>query len=132
MPPADAPAAPQAEPRVRFIEHQGKRILFHDLSNIRNPDDALPLCAQSRAIVAQQPPNSLLTLVYVAGSRFNRSIINALRDLARHTKPYVRASALVGVAGLMRVVYTTLMQLTGRKMPMFGTLGEAKNWLVAQ
>ena len=130
MPPAES--ATSAEPKVRFITHQGKPILFMDLSNILNPDDAVPLLAENRRIVATQPPASLLTLTYVQGSRFNRRIVDDLRELVSHNKPFVKAGALVGMSQLMRVLYMTIQRFSGRNIPAFQTLDEAKDWLVRQ
>ena len=131
MPPAEA-ATTAAEPRVRFITHRGRQILFMDLSYILDPDDARPLLAENRRIVAGQPPASLLTLTYVEGSRFNRNIVEDLRELVSHNKPFVKAGALVGMSQLMRVLYMTIQRFTGRNIPAFPTLDETKNWLVAQ
>jgi len=124
-------AQPSAE-RVRFIEHKGKRILLHDFSEILVPQDVLPFVAQSRQLVAAQPPRSLLTLTFVANSRFDRTVIEALKELVTHNRPYVKAGAIVGLSGLQRVVYVTITQLTGRRLPTFDTLDAAKDWLVAQ
>ena len=125
----DGANAPQ---RVRFVEHKGKKVLFHDLSNIQDPRDAFPAVEQSKAIVAQQPPRSLLTLTFVKGSRFNREIIEALKELVVHNGPFVKHGAIVGLAGLQRVVYVTLTQLTGRRLPTFDTVDEGLDWLVSQ
>ena len=126
------PLSAPSESRVRFIEHKGKRILLHDLTNIQDPREALPLVAQSKTIVAQQAPASLLTVTCVSGSRFDREIIEALKDLVVHNKPFVKYGAIVGLSGLQRVIYVTLTQLTGRRLPTFDTLDQAKDWLVTQ
>lgn len=126
------PDATSPEPRVRFVDHKGKRVLFHDLSDIQDPRDAFPAVEQSKTIVAQQPPRSLLTLTYVKGSRFNREIIEALKDLVVHNGPFVKHGVIVGLGGLQRVIYVTLTQLTGRRLPTFDTLDEGLDWLVAQ
>lgn len=127
-----APLSPGTEERVRFIEHLGKRILFHDFSSIMNPADAFGRIALSKAIVATQEPRSLLTLTWVHGSRFNKEIIEALKDLVIHNKPYVRHGAIAGLSGLQRVIYVTLTQLTGRRLKTFDTIEEAKDWLAIQ
>lgn len=126
-----ADAAP-AQQRVRFVEHKGKRVLFHDLSDIQDPREAFPAVEQSKTIVAQQPPRSLLTLTYVKGSRFNREIIEALKNLVVHNGPFVKHGAIVGLGGLQKVVYVTLTQLTGRRLPTFETVDEGLDWLVSQ
>ena len=128
---APAPASAR-EPRCRFIEHRGKQILFHDLSNITNPADGFPVIAQSKAIMVRQPLASVLALTYVAHSRFNKEIVDALTEFVKHNKPYMKASAIVGLAGLQRVIYVTITQLTGRRLPTFDTIEAAKDWLVTQ
>ena len=121
-----------ADERVRWIEHKGKKILFHDFSNIMEPAVALQAFARSKEIIATCEPRSVLTLTTVANSRFNPEIIAGLKDLAIHNKPYVRHGAVTGVTGLLRVIYVTVTQLTGRSMTAFGTLEEARDWLAAQ
>ncbi len=128
---APAPAG-TVEPRCRFVEHQGKQILFHDLANIMDPREGFPVVALSKSIMARQRPGSVLTLTYVANSRFNKEIVEALTDLVKHNKPFVKAGAIVGLSGLQKVIYVTLTQLSGRRLPTFTTIDAAKDWLVAQ
>lgn len=129
-------AAPMKEadrlPRVRFLEHQGKQILFHDFADIMDPREVFPIVELSKSIVSQHPRNSLLTLTTVHNSRFNRDVIEALKSLMTHNRPFVKAGAIVGLSGLQRVVYMTVTQLTGRRLPTFSTVEEAKDWLVSQ
>lgn len=120
------------EPRVRFIEHRGKQILLHDFSGIVDPQDGFAVVALSGPIVASQPPGSLLTLINVTGAHYNKDILDALRVLAKHNKPFVKASAMVGVSGLLKIIYVTFTQLSGRRIPVFSTLAEAKDYLVSQ
>ena len=120
---------PPAGPRVRFVEHKGRQILFHDFSNLLKVEDALAAIAESRAIVRKQPPNSVLTLTEVTGSRFNREIVEALKELTKGNKPHVKAGAIVGMTGIQRVVYIAVTQFTGRRLPTFDTVLEAKDYL---
>ena len=126
------PLTTGTESRVRFVEHKGKRVLLHDFTHIADPRDALPLVTQSKGIVATQPPASLLTVTCVEGSRVDREIIEALKDLVIHNKPFVRHGAICGLSGLQRVIYVTLTQLTGRRLPTFDRLEDALDWLVTQ
>jgi hypothetical protein len=126
--PGAAPAA--AGPRVHFIQHKGKQILLHDFSNLLRLEDTLAAIAESRALVRKQPLNSVLTLTDVTGSRFNREIVEALKELTKGNKPHVKAGAIVGMTGIQRVVYVAVTQFTGRRLPTFGSLEEAKDHLV--
>lgn len=117
---------------MRIVEHQGRRIVFMDLSNISDPNTAFPLVDRNHELVRAEPAGSVLTLTYVANSRFNREIIAALTDLAKRNKPYVKAGAIVGITGIQKAVYIALTRLTGRNMPAFDTVEAAQAWLVAQ
>lgn len=120
-------------PRTRFIDHEGRPIVFMDFSQIEEPDLALVEIAAARQFVAAQPKvKNLLTLVYVEGSRFDGRIIEALRELAAHDAPWVLAGAVVGMSALHKVLYRIVSTLSGRKLAAFETIEEAKAWLVAQ
>lgn len=118
--------------RVRWVEHQGRKILFTDFSNIRDPNVVYPLIHKNRTLVAQQAPNSVLTMTLVSNSRFDARVIAALNQLVRDNKPRVKAAVIVGLTGLQKVVYVTLTQLSGRRIQTYATVEEAKEWLVAQ
>jgi hypothetical protein len=120
-----------ALPRVRFIEHKGKQILYHDFSNLLKVDETLAAIEESRAIVRKQPLASVLTLTEVTGSRFNREVVEALKELTKGNKPHVRAGAIVGMTGIQRVVYVAVTQFTGRRLPTFTSLEEAKDFLIS-
>ena len=118
--------------RTRFIEHRGHPILLLDYNGITDPDEALQEIAKSQAFVATQPPSSLLTLTQVHGARYNREIVGAMKELAAHNKPYVRAGAVVGLSPLHRIVYTAVMKFSGRNLPAFDDAEQAKDYLVEQ
>ncbi|HET7038601.1 MAG TPA: hypothetical protein VFH97_01855 [Gemmatimonadales bacterium] len=88
-----------APERVRFIEHRGVPILYHDFAGFKDPNGVLEPIALARRIVASQPLNSVRTLVDVRNSHFNAAVSRALQELAAANKPYVRASAVVGCRG---------------------------------
>lgn len=131
MLPADVGAGAAATGlRVRFVAHQGKQILYHDFSNLLQTEDAMAAIEESRAIVRKQPLNSVLTLTDVTGSRFNRAIVEGLKELTAGNKPHVKAGAIVGLSGIQRVVYVAVTQLSGRRLPTFSSVTEAKDYLV--
>lgn len=117
--------------RVRFIEHAGVRVLLLDYTNVMDSAQALAIIADTKRMVAEQPRASLLTLTDVTGSHFDSSIVSALRELVEHNRPYVRAGAVVGLTGLMRVIFTTLVHLTGRNIRALETREEALEYLTA-
>jgi hypothetical protein len=118
--------------RVSFIEHRGKRIAYHDFSNVGTLQEATEAFRQSAELVRAQPQGSVLTLTNVEGSRFNKDILDGLKTLTAGNKPYVKAACIVGLSGLQRVAYLAVTTFTGRHMPTFATADKAKDWLVEQ
>jgi hypothetical protein len=119
--------------RTQFIEHEGRQIVYLDFSGITDPGQAVAAAEEAKGFFARQPrQQTLLTLTNVKGSHFDTQVVKAMRELVEHNKAYVRAGAVVGLTGLMRVVYTTLLHLTGRNIRAFETLDEAKEFLVSQ
>jgi hypothetical protein len=70
--------------------------------------------------------------VNVKDSRFDTRIARALQELPRHNKPFVLASAIVGLSGLQRVILSAVMRATGRTFATFDDVAAAKDWLVAR
>jgi len=54
---------------------------------------------------------------------------DAMKEFVIHNKPYVVASAVVGVTGLKQIIYNAVMKFSGRKLTAFDSLAEAKDWL---
>lgn len=118
--------------RLRFIDHRGHRILEIDFTEMNGPGEALEAIGEVRRFVAQQPEGSLLTLTDVTGTKYDDEIIGALRDLAAHNKPFVRAAASVTRTPLQLVAIRASAVNTRRKMMAFDDSEAAKDWLVEQ
>lgn len=118
--------------RTRFIDHRGHQILLFDYSNLHDSAVTLQEIQKSKEFVARQPEGSLYTLVNVENARYDSAVIQALKDLASHNKPYVVAGAVVGMSALHRMVYRMVVLLTGRKLAALETLHEGKDWLLGQ
>jgi hypothetical protein len=119
--------------RTGFIEHAGRRIVFMNFAAVNDLEEALGIIEEARRFVAAQPRDgTLLTLVDVGGSRFDERVVQALKKLAAHNRPFVLAGAVVGMTPLQRVVYRIINTFSGRRLAAFQTHEEAKEWLVRQ
>ena len=118
--------------RTRFIEHKGRQVLLLDYSAIRDPDEALREIRHSMEFVARQPKGSLRVMTYVRDARYNAAVLQAMKELATHNAPYVRASAVVGMGGLHRIAYQAVILFSKRNIKTFDDQPEALDWLVTQ
>lgn len=119
--------------RTRFIEHRGRPIVLLDFAGIIDPAVALLEIEKAKEFFARQDPDgSLLTLTDTTGARYNMEIIEAMKHLTVHNRPYVKAAAIVTDSGLHRVAIMAVAKFSGRRLQAFGGLEEAEDWLVEQ
>jgi hypothetical protein len=118
--------------RTRWIEHKGKRILHYDYRGVRDPEEALAAIKISKEVAQTQPPKSILAMTSVRDARYNTAVLQAMKELASSNEPYVKASAVVGMAGLHRIAYQAVILFSRRKIQVFDTEEEAMDWLVQQ
>ena len=118
--------------RTRFIEHRGKRILLLDYSGVQDRREAVEIIRHSRSVVARHPPHSLRVLTNVRDARYNSEVLQAMKELAAHNAPYVKASAIIGMSGLHRIAYQMVILFTRRSIKTFDGEAEALDWLVEQ
>lgn len=118
--------------RIRFIEHQGRRVVLLDFTGIAaDPASALPLVDQAKQFVARLPPDgSALILTDVRGSRYNAEVLQGLKSLAAHNKPYAARGAVVTDSGLHRVAIMAVAAFSGRDLRGFPMREAALDWLV--
>ena len=118
------------EERIRFIDHQGKRVLLVDFSNC----SANEVEETARAVpdyVTMQPRGSVLVLTDFTGAAFDRDALRAMKEAAVFDKPFVKKSALIGTEDLPASFYDELRSFSRRELLIFKTREEALNWLVA-
>ena len=114
--------------RVRFIEHQGKRVLFINYSHC---DVAMlkAVAEEGHRVIARERPNSVLTLNDVTGTTFDKESVAVLQAKVAANAPYVRRAAVIGINGLQRLIYEGVQAFTRRRIPLFESRQEALNWL---
>ena len=119
--------------RVRFIDHQGRKILLFDFSNIWSVAEGAKAIDAAREYVAKLPKQGdLLTLVDVKESAFDDRVVNKLKELGAHNRPWVLAGAVVGMSTMQKIMFRIINSFNGRKLAAFNTREQAQEWLVAQ
>lgn len=115
--------------RVRYISHGSTKILKFDFSGLDIADVREAIDYGSR-LIAQMPKQSVLTLTDVTEANYDREITEALKGFTAHNKPHVIAGAVVGVAGLKKVIFQAVATVSGRSnLKVFGDAESAKEWL---
>ena len=114
--------------RARFIAHRGKKIFLLDCTNA-SIEEIHAIAEECERQVRVQPLNSVMTLTLAGGGKFSPETIQKLKELTKGNKPYVKASAVVGITGLYKVVLSAVSLFSERRFHMFDDVEEAKNFL---
>ena len=115
--------------RVRFMEHQGQRVLFINYSHC---DVAMlkAVAEEGHRVIAREQPNSVLTLNDVTGTTFDKESVAVLQAKVAANAPYVRRAAVIGISGLQRLIYEGVQAFSRRRIPLFENRQQALDWLV--
>lgn len=116
---------------VRFIEHRDKRILYIDFGGCEL-DEFVGIIKESKKLIAKEQHASVLTLTNVAGAHLNPMASKVLKEFTAFNKPYVKAGAVLGVSGLLKLEFDIVTKFSGRSLARFESVEEAKTWLVSQ
>jgi len=118
--------------RVRFVLHKNATVLAVDVSHSGDLEENIAVLARAMKIIGSRPPKSMLLLTNVTETPFNIKAVEEIKAYAKFNTPYVKASAVVGVTGIRKVVLDAIIKLTGRTIVSFETEEEALDWLAAQ
>lgn len=118
--------------RVSFVEHRGKTIVVMDFSNLRPGDEFFSGILEAKAWFASQPAKSALSVFDATGAVYNMEVVNVLKAFTKHNEPFVKASTVVGVEGLLNLALTAVSKFSGRTFKTFKDRPSAMDWLVEQ
>jgi len=119
------------EGRIRFIQHEGHRILLVDLTDcsaaeVKRISELVP------KFVTSHPKGSLLLLADFTGAEFDREAFTTMKEGTVFDRPYLKKSAWVGTENLPKVFYEHMKLFSQRDLPTFKTREEALAWLVQE
>lgn len=119
--------------RVRFIEHQGKRIILLDFSGMVDPVQGMEVIAEATRFIGTQPVGGgTLTLTDVTETRYTREIIEAFKEMTVKNRPIVKAAAVVSTSTLHRAAIGMVALFSRRRLHVCDTRAQALDWLTTQ
>ncbi len=118
--------------RVSFVSYRGKSILIEDFSHLHPGMEMLDTIARAQAAIAAQPPHSVLALLDATGAHFDAETMAAMKAFVKANNPYMKCTAVVGIAGLLNIAVNTLMNASDRSFRSFESREAAMVYLVGQ
>jgi hypothetical protein len=116
--------------RVRIETFRGKRLVIVDGTDVAADQYPAVLRAGSLTI-AQEPFGSVRLATVVAGARYGRGAAENIKAYSAAIKPYLKASAVVGLSPLQQVIFWAVKPFAHRTITSFATLDEAREWLAS-
>ncbi|MBI1795295.1 MAG: STAS/SEC14 domain-containing protein [Chloroflexi bacterium] len=116
--------------KSKWIEHNGKKILYQDFSSLfYNAQAVKDELAAVQEVVLKEPENSVLVISNFKDTQIGADLMGTLNEASEKTKNRVRKTAVLGVTGFKRTLGDMLSRLTGQPLKYFENEEEAKNWL---
>lgn len=117
--------------KPEIIFHAGKEIIYLDFTNMRKPEEIIQLEDEGSELIQRRGFNSSLTLTNMEGMYFNNDIRNHFSNVVKGNTPYVKGGAVIGLNGLISIMYNSFVALTGRNIKSFKSKEEALNYLIS-
>ena len=118
--------------KTESINYKGKNILYLDFSNMKNKEEIICLEKDGSTLIRSQNLNSVYTLTNMDGMFFNSDIKKFFEEMVKLNAPYVRAAAVIGMSGLISVMYNAFVTVTGRNIKSFRTKEDALEYLISK
>ena len=115
--------------RVRFITHQGRRILLVDFTGC-TPIQVAIICDLVPSYVTSEPRDSVLILADFSDAQIDRDAVEHLKKAMVYDRPHIKRSAWTGATGFPKAFYENVKAFTVRDLPIFQTRDQALNYLV--
>ena len=119
------------EDRVEWLNHNSKRILLADYSNLKG-DDLMVVFNRSKS-TQEKAGKDVLLIVDFTGAKANNEIVAALKKAGKELDKDMKKTAVIGLAPLHRIFYNGYIQVTGQgyKTKVFQKREESLDWITS-
>jgi hypothetical protein len=117
--------------RVTTAVHGGKPILHIDFEGCV-PGTFAPVIAEAQRAILSSPRGSVLALTCVENVRFDLGTVAEMQRFATACMPHLKANALVGIAGMKKVVFSGIKPLYRVPVELFDDRDAARDWLASR
>jgi hypothetical protein len=118
--------------KPEIINYKGKSIVCLDFTGMKNKEEIMRLESDGANYIRSQPVNSVYTLTSMEGMFFNNELKKYFEDTAKGNSPYVIAGAVIGMTGLISIMYNAFVTVTGRVIKSCKNKEEALEYLAGK
>jgi hypothetical protein len=118
--------------RIATITYKGKQILVEDFTNMGSTPEFFELIKIAQVKIASFPEKSVLAVFDATGTRYNSDMLNAMKEFTKNNTPYIKAAAVVGIDGMLKIALMAVSNFSGRPFNPFADRQSAMDWLAKQ
>jgi hypothetical protein len=118
--------------RVRRLRKADHSIILIDVSSMLFGDEFKETLRMAGSMIRSEPEGSVLTLFDATDAHYSSDSLSLLKEFAAANKPYVKASAVVGMTGLKKIALQAVATFSGRVFKVHSTREKAIKWLSEQ
>lgn len=116
--------------RIETLNHNGKDIVYFDLSNIKNNDEFIPVIESAKKTMSQYAHNSVYTITNITNITFDTKTKELAAEWMTFNKPFVIYGTFIGVDGIKKIMMNAVFKLSGRTdVKIFSTKTQALDWI---
>ena len=118
--------------RPEFITYKGKTILLEDFSYVNSTTEFIEILKEVEKMFLSQPEGSVLALFDATKAQYTSASLNFLKEVTQRTTPHTKATAVVGIEGLMVIALKSVNRFANRDFKVAKSREEAMDWLIEQ
>ena len=117
--------------RLERVDHKGRTIFYSDYRGLIGK--AFAEAVKTNAEIAMKlGEKNQLRLTDVRDTVVTTEAMDALKESGALLKPYIKATAVVGIEGMRKHLLSLVNKVSGLGAKPFDTVEAAKEWLVTQ
>jgi hypothetical protein len=115
--------------KPEIIIYKGKNVVYLDFSGMKDKNEIMQLETDGADYIKKQTANSVYTLTNMEGMFFNNELKSFFEQTARGNAKFVKAGAVIGMTGLISIMYNAFVTFTGRAIKSCKNKEEALEYL---
>jgi len=116
---------------VSTITYKNKNMIIVDCSDLNGlkKDEIVATLIEGSKVVAKSDLNNAYVITIIVKTHYNTEIFEAFKNYASVNTKYVKASAIVGLEGMEKIMFSAIKRLTKRDYYIAKSMEDAKDYL---
>lgn len=116
--------------RIETFEHEGKQIVYFNLSNIKTNEELSEVVKMAKETISGYGHNSVYTITNISRIAFDTKTKEIAADWMAFNKPFVVNAAFFGVTGVRKIMMNAVFALSNRgNTKLFHDMDNALEWI---